>query len=488
MLTLVGRARRRLFHNELFNQTAHAATAILLAFILLLLLGTQILDWRWIAGVSVVAAGTALYRARKRRPSLYSAAQVVDHRLALADTLSTAVFFQEGAPLQVSPEVREFQHDRAKALAESLDVRRAIPYAMPRAVYALVVVALVAGSLFALRYGILGRLDLQPPLAHMLQQQLLGNRPETAKNNARKPPQSPDPQDEALASMNDPDPQSMQPDNSVSDGNDAASDPSADKKDSSQSGDKQDGDRNGKASADDQEAKAESDPSQSGQNSNSEAGKQEQKQQSGKPDGNNSAENSSLLNKAKDMLQNMLSSLKPPQSNPGNQQQNGDPKNQQGKDQQKQQDKNGQKQNSSQKADESQGEQGEQSQDQQDQSQQANGKNDSKPMNKQPGSGAGNQDGDKRIKQAEDLAAMGKITEIIGKRSATVTGEATVEVQSTSQQLKTAYAAGTAQHGQSGGEIDRDEIPVAMQPFVQEYFKQARKPAPPSQAPATKKQ
>lgn len=109
-------------------------------------------------------------------------------------------------------------------------------------------------------------------------------------------------------------------------------------------------------------------------------------------------------------------------------------------------------------------------------------------MNKQPGSGAGNQDGDKRIKQAEDLAAMGKITEIIGKRSATVTGEATVEVQSTSQQLKTAYAAGTAQHGQSGGEIDRDEIPVAMQPFVQEYFKQARKPAPPSQAPATKKQ
>ena len=34
---------------------------------------------------------------------------------------------------------------------------------------------------------------------------------------------------------------------------------------------------------------------------------------------------------------------------------------------------------------------------------------------------AGNQDGDKRIKQAEDVAAMGKITEILGKRSATIT-------------------------------------------------------------------
>ena len=91
------------------------------------------------------------------------------------------------------------------------------------------------------------------------------------------------------------------------------------------------------------------------------------------------------------------------------------------------------------------------------------------------------------IKQAEDLAAMGKISEIIGKRSSTITGEATVEVQATSQQLKTAYAPGMAQHAQSGGEVNRDEVPVAMQPFVQEYFKQARKPEPaaaPSATPA----
>ena len=88
---------------------------------------------------------------------------------------------------------------------------------------------------------------------------------------------------------------------------------------------------------------------------------------------------------------------------------------------------------------------------------------------------------------------MGKITEILGKRSANLTGEATVEVQNTSQQLKTAYTAGTAQHAQSGGEVNRDEIPVAMEPFVQEYFKQARKqePAAPAQgstpAPAPQK-
>jgi hypothetical protein len=78
---------------------------------------------------------------------------------------------------------------------------------------------------------------------------------------------------------------------------------------------------------------------------------------------------------------------------------------------------------------------------------------------------------------------MGKITEILGKRSANLTGEATVEVQNTSQQLKTAYAPLTAQHAQSGGEINRDEVPMAIAPFVQEYFKQARKPEPAAAAP-----
>jgi hypothetical protein len=198
------------------------------------------------------------------------------------------------------------------------------------------------------------------------------------------------------------------------------------------------------------------------------------------------------MNKAKDMLQNLLSSLKPPQTNPSNQQQNSDPSNQQGKGQPKQQsDKNGQPQKNGQKGDQSEGQQGEQGQDAQDQKEQGNGKNDSQQASKQPGSGAGNQDGDKRIKQAEDMAAMGKITEILGKRSATLTGESTVEVQSTAQQLKTAYAPGSAQHGQSGGDINRDEIPAAMQPFVQEYFKQARKPVPattPPPAAAPKKQ
>ena len=69
---------------------------------------------------------------------------------------------------------------------------------------------------------------------------------------------------------------------------------------------------------------------------------------------------------------------------------------------------------------------------------------------------------------------MGKISEIIGKRSANITGEATVEVQSTSQQLRTPYAQRGAEHSQGGAEISRDEIPVALQTYVERYFEQVQ--------------
>jgi hypothetical protein len=467
-------------------QGAYAAVAILLAFILLLLAGTGFLDWRWTVLVSVLAVGVALYRSRKRLLSPYRAAQVVDRRMELADTISTAVFFEQETT-QASPALRDFQRARADRAAAAVDVRTAVPYRMPRAAYLMAVLTLVAGSLFALRYGILGHLDLHPPLVHMLAQQFgWTDRSEVAKNTA-KPPRIPQPEDDPASTVNQPDqtPQ-MKPDSNT-DGADNTNDSAAEKGDSSKGDAKKDGNRANQQSADgDQEAQAESNPEQSDQKAGDQSGKQDQKQQSGgKPDPNKSGENSSLMNKAKDMLQNLLSSIKPPSSNPGDQPKN-DSNNQKG--QQKQQaDKNGQQKNSGQKGEQSQDQQGEQSQEQQDQSQQSNGKNDSQQATKQPGSGAGNQDGEKRIKQAEDTAAMGKITEILGKRSANLTGEATVEVQSTSQQLKTAYATGTAQHGQSGGEINRDEVPVAMEPFVQEYFKQARKQdssAPPAPASA----
>jgi hypothetical protein len=92
-----------------------------------------------------------------------------------------------------------------------------------------------------------------------------------------------------------------------------------------------------------------------------------------------------------------------------------------------------------------------------------------------PGNGAGSEDGAKDIREAEQLAAMGKISEIIGKRAADLSGEVSVEVESTNQQLRTPYASRKASHAAGGAEIGRDEVPVAVQSYVEQYFEMVRK-------------
>ena len=72
---------------------------------------------------------------------------------------------------------------------------------------------------------------------------------------------------------------------------------------------------------------------------------------------------------------------------------------------------------------------------------------------------------------------MGKLAEIIGKRSASLTGDMTVETPSSKQQLKTAYSQKTGQHQDLGGEINRDEVPLADQQYVRDYMDEVHKQA-----------
>jgi hypothetical protein len=208
--------------------------------------------------------------------------------------------------------------------------------------------------------------------------------------------------------------------------------------------------------------------------------------QSGKPqngekrDASNAGESSSLMNKLKDAFQNLLSKAKPQQSQQGSAQHGKDQKSASGKPQQGSQPngKDGQPRNGSQQGDAQEGEDGQEAKNSESAQQgKGQGKSDSEQASKQSGSGIGSQDGDKAIRNAEQLAAMGKISEILGKRSATISGEATVEVQTTNQQLRTPYAQKGAEHTQGGTEISRDEVPVALQPYVQQYFEQVRKQA-----------
>jgi len=488
VLTLVRRARRRLFGNELLAQGANATSAALGALILLLLVGTQILNWQWALLIPLVAAIAGFYRARKRLPTPYAVAQIVDRRMALEDTLSTAFFFsQDEAASRADAEVRQWQFDRATRMAESVDVRKAIPFTIPRTIYLMAALILVASSLFALRYGLTRRLDLQPPLATILEQTFGTNeRTEQARNNRKLPQPEPQTQpDDSGGNVQDPDQKAVdQPDADAANASEESSDSktpgdakaaNADAKRQAEEGEKSDGDQKD-AQGDERSGEGESPNGQKGDS------KSDPKQDAAaKQDSQNSGDSSSLMSKVKDAMQNLLSRMKPQQSQSGAQQQQSamDQKNSQGKGQQngskQQSGKDGQQQNGGQQGDAQEGQSGEQAQDAQDPQGKGTGKSENQQPSKQPGSGIGSQDGDKSIKQAEQLAAMGKISEIFGKRSANITGEATVEVQNTSQQLRTQYTQRGVQHSQSGAEINRDEIPVALQPYVAQYFEQVRK-------------
>lgn len=106
-----------------------------------------------------------------------------------------------------------------------------------------------------------------------------------------------------------------------------------------------------------------------------------------------------------------------------------------------------------------------------------------KPSQEQQ-NGIGSQEGDKAAKQAEALKAMGKITELLGKRAENVKGAVMVEVGSTRQQLKTQVTQSSAAHAEAGSEIHRDEVPPIYEQFVQQYFDKIRKSSPSDSAPA----
>ena len=475
MLTLIRKARRRLLYNELLSQAVTAVCAALAAFILLLILGTEILNWYWVVFIPVATFAVAAYRLRKRIPPLYVAAQIVDRRMGLADSLSTAVYFSQEQARKPPAGICRRQFEQAERAAVGIDARQAIPYTMPRSAYAMAALILVASSLFALRYGLSRRLDLAEPMARILQQALGLDAPQTANAPQRKnirPGEFPQDDNDSPLEAQKPADDQNQPGDPLDDGDQQPQSKSSDKdgKEQQAKSDQQSGDQQGQGQEQTSDQENPDRPSNSKDAQNQQSNGQE----------SNSSSSSSLMSKMRDALQNLLSSMKQQNNNAGQQQSQ-----QQQNSGQNSKQKGQQNANKQQKGEKTNGQSGgeEQDPDLNNESQQAENSpgqgTDAQPSNKQPGGGIGNRDGAKDLKQAEQLAAMGKISQIIGKRSQNLSGEATIEVQSTVQQLRTAYADRSAQHADSGGEIGRDEIPAALESYVEQYFEQVRKqPAP----------
>jgi hypothetical protein len=489
---LIRRGRRRQVSHLLIHAASFAAVLALGGAILLLLVGTQILNWYWLVLLFACSLGAAVYRSRHKLLSRYAVAQSIDRRLSLQDALSTAWYFGQDAERSGAPrEFVEHQRQAAEELARSADVRRGVPFLAPRTLYVNAALVAVAFGMFGLRYGINRSLDLRPSLVRINFDGFLGGareidakvirgqRPFDA-DGKRDPGTAVDPweskpgdldsaPDSALDTVTDPDV------NNPKNGDDASAKSNAKGNEPLPPGN--DPLDSGKGQS------AQPSPDAGSPNASPDANSQSGKQQSGSKDANQnsgSGENSSLGQKVRDALANLLAKLKPQSSQGGKSNDSSQPAGSQSAKRQNQSQDGESKTSPGQEPTDASSDAQSETEQQQGASQQAaqgksEGRSNNQPNSPEGKSGIGKQDGDKTAREAAELAAMGKISEIIGKRSANVTGEVMVEVSSGKQQLKTQYTQRDAAHSDAGGEINRDEVPLAYQQYVQQYFAEIRK-------------
>ena len=475
--SVVRSAARRRFAVLTFEQLAFALTPALGGFILLLLAGTEILHWYWLTLLAAAGLAIAIVRIRARSVSRYQTAQIVDKRLHLDDSLSTAWFLVENEyPAQ--SRIASFQMQQAEAIAARIQPEQAFPFTWQRAWSVTAALGAVALGLFAIRYLVTKSLSLQQPLiaVHIAP---VFERLESRVANTNQPPADVSSAARALQRADDAGTQAA--DRKQAEAPQGQSEHTGETLDPN---DKSASSTQTEKSADPQEGKAENRDSAGNspadaKETNQKSGNQTQPQSDGSQQKSTAGQQGSqgLMDKMKDALSSFMAKMREnssppgqPSSRPSNEEKAGNQntgKAQQGnqqeaRNQQASQDPSSEGQAQAQASEKTQASQGRSS--------------DSMPeKGADAHSGIGRQDGDKDVKEAEQLQAMGKLAEIIGKRSASLTGEITIETPSGKQQLKTAYSQKLGHHSDSGGEINRDEIPLADQQYVREYMELVRK-------------
>ncbi|MBI2685815.1 MAG: hypothetical protein HYX27_05835 [Acidobacteria bacterium] len=486
LLAFLARVRRRHTTTELVRHSLTALIFGLGGLILLLLAGTQIFDWYWPVLLFTAALGVGAWQFRRHIPTQYRLAQIVDSRLDTHDSLSTALhFLPVGGPMITA------QRAQAGRLAGTLSAETAVPMVWPKTTYAVGALLLASFTLLGIRYGILNTLDLSAPVSEAVVDVFrfspLSGKKQMAKQDINKI-------NEELQKLG------LTIDENAKDeltkiemakeGEITTSDiPDVNDLSDTARGEKGKASVEGKGTnpgeGDSGEGTQESqnaDPNDPGKQGKSEDGKQQNaknaKQGTKSGDNNLQANNNSMLDKMKDAFANMLNKLKSPNPQDGQQQaanQKGGEKGGQQKGGQspgKQPGKGNEAQNGAEQASDEAADASEKQANAQGQ-----GGDKSASMQAPPDakSGVGKADGDKSIKDAEQLQAMGKISEILGKRAKDIAGEVMVEVNGGKQQLRTQYANSNAKHAESGGEIHRDEVPLHHQQYVQQYFEEVRK-------------
>ncbi|HYP15461.1 MAG TPA: hypothetical protein VEQ63_16145, partial [Bryobacteraceae bacterium] len=476
---LLAQSRRR----HLLNLSLHALSlAIIVGFgglLLLLLAGTQVLDWYWPLLLGVVALAVALVRARRKLLGDYKLAQLLDTRLSLQDRLSTLFYFR-GVKAHHSDSLAVIER-QASSLVTPSDVKRAIPLQWPKSSYAALAMVGICAGTFALRYGLLNTLDLSRPVAdvsllpflgepkveaasrksliqeHIEQQlQRMGL---TAEQAEQSDTGTAEPQSPSESTVPTPDGIPLPGDQGQSTGEKGE-----------QSGELG-GESQGETSEQATEQKGPAENGIEGQNAKPPTG-QQSAPKNGKPQGQNG-----ITDKLRDTLANLMNKLG---------MDGGDQKGEEQQQAPSKTDEQGGRQSQAARGMQSQGRsqsEGQPSSESQDMKEggsepapgmqsRASERAGEKQGSQDAKSGMGKQDGEKAIREAEQLAAMGKISEIFGKRASQITGEVTIEVPGGKQQLRTNYSQQQSRSTGYAAEVNRDEIPLMYQSYIQRYFEE----------------
>ena len=465
---------------------------------MLLLVGTQVLNWYWPAALTAIGLGAGAVRARRAMISEYRVAQIVDSKLHLEDRLSTVHYFRRRE--ESAPEALETVERQAADRLQSVDVASAIPVCWPRSAWAAVAMLAMCAGMLGLRYGLLHTLDLDRPLAQIEWNPFSGP-PEVQASTKKSVIQErfeeqlkqmglslddlPTPESEALRPQSENIQAVPSPEGELEQGEGEKGQSTGEKGTPGESEEGEPGESGEKSAGGDAKEGGE----EAGEPSPGQSAKQQQPPPKQPKNGKGSEQNNGLMDKMKDALANLLNKLK---SQPGDQQQS--------QQQASNESPQGNQQAQGPKGAQTPGKSQQDGQPSPDQAGDRDGDGEKVPGNQsksaennseRPGSqdsktGMGKQDGNKDIQDAEQLAAMGKISEIFGKRAQQISGEMTVEVPSGKQQLKTAYSQTRAAHTGAGGEVNRDEIPLAYQTYIQRYFEEVRKAPAKSAAPAAR--
>lgn len=457
MRELLSKARARVIRHLVFDKGALALTIGMGGFVLLLLAGTQVLNWYWPVLLAVVSLGIGIYQLRRHVPSRYQLAQRIDNRMALADSLSTAVYFSEH-PKPGLEAICAAQFHAAEGIAGTVNLEQALPMTRSRYLLPSLALLVIATSLFVVRYMMTGSLDLNGSMIGMAVDTFFSSPAEEAVAKSTRPDlraRSFDPSQPDAPSPEDP---QQQPPPDAEKGKELLTD-------TQQSQENATGDEVGDEG--EEGGKQESNDNSSPQDSNKQQDKSGREGEDKGDADSQGQDQRSMLDKLRDAVNNLMNKAS---SNESKQQ------NAKGGEKQK-----GQKSDKAGKSDESQEGEGDKQADASDQGDQ--GKNPQGKQSQAPGqkqgdqANAGQEDGKKALEDAKAEEAMGKISEILTERSAAISGEMMVEVGETKQQLRTAMTQQKAGHTDSGGEIHRDQVPLADQTFVERYFEEIRKPA-----------